>query len=272
MAEPSDLQRSESAKAELRALQEQVARTRLVLSKLQQDVADATALLASSHAAHLLEANEQLVHAALHAHANADTAAAALNEVLRLAELDTLTGLTNRVRLLDRLTLGIANAKRRGGRLALLFLDLDDFKEINDTLSHSAGDQVLRLAARRLTSSVREADTVSRYGGDEFVIVISDVAEASDALVVAEKIRAALAAPSRVGEHTLVLSASIGISIYPDDSTDGPGLIDRADAAMYRAKNEGLGSALAGDGERAPAHAAQALQRRPSDPKANRSP
>ena len=142
--------------------------------------------------------------------------------------------------LLDRLAQAIAGAKRHGARSALLFLDLNNFKQINDTLGHAVGDQVLKLAASRLAASVRAADTVSRHGGDEFVILLAEVGVASDAVVIADKLSAALGAPSRVGDQVIRLTASIGISIYPDDGEDADTLIDRADAAMYRAKRQGL--------------------------------
>jgi diguanylate cyclase (GGDEF)-like protein len=198
--------------------------------------------LGSNLAVQLLEANEQLVLAALRAKTDAEAAAQALQEVARAAELDTLTELPNRVLLLDRFAHAIASARRRRARLALLFLDLNNFKQINDTLGHAVGDQVLQLVAQCLVSSVREADTVSRHGGDEFVILLAELSQASDAILVADKVIAALGAPNRVGNHVLRLAASIGISIYPDDGEDADTLIDRADAAMYRAKRQGLGS------------------------------
>jgi diguanylate cyclase (GGDEF)-like protein len=195
----------------------------------------------TSQADRLVEANERLVIAALRAQTDAEAAARALKEAARLAERDALTELPNRVLLLDRFAHAIANAKRHGGRLAVLFLDIDNFKQINDSLGHTVGDQVLKLAAQCLVSSIRGADTVSRHGGDEFLILLTEVSQASDAVLVADKVFAALAAPSLVGDHVLRLAASIGISIYPDDGEDADTLIDRADAAMYRAKRQGLG-------------------------------
>jgi diguanylate cyclase len=190
----------------------------------------------------LLEANEQLVIAALRSQSDAESATQALTEVSRSALLDALTQLPNRVLLLDRFAHAIAAAKRHGGRLAVLFLDLDGFKHINDTLGHAVGDEVLKLVAHRLASSVREADTLSRLGGDEFVVLLTEVTHPSDAVLVVDKVFAKLGAPSRVGQHDLRLTASIGISIYPDDGGDAATLIDRADAAMYRAKRRGPGS------------------------------
>jgi diguanylate cyclase (GGDEF)-like protein len=206
-----------------------------VLVPLRQEMVDA------GHS-QLVAANEQLVLAMMRAQTDAETAARTLDEVSRHLEHDALTDLPNRMLLLDRLARAIASAKRHGVRLALLFLDLNNFKQINDTLGHAVGDEVLKLAARRLTSSVRASDTVSRHGGDEFLILVAEVSHAADALLIADKILSALGAPCCVGDHELRLTASIGISIYPDDGEDAAMLIDRADSAMYCAKRHGLGS------------------------------
>jgi diguanylate cyclase (GGDEF)-like protein len=196
-------------------------------------------VLSSRKAAELVEANEQLVLAALRAHGDAEAAATALKQLSRSAGIDALTELPNRMLLLDRLAQAIVSAQRQSTRLALLFLDLDNFKQINDTLGHAVGDQALKVAARRLASAIRGADTVSRHGGDEFLILLSTVSQASDAVLIARKIAAELGAPARVGSHVLRLTASIGISLYPDDGDDTDTLIVRADAAMYRAKRGG---------------------------------
>ena len=242
---------SAAAKAarELAELRQQAEQVRAVLSQLQRDVLEAESHLGSIEAAQLLEANEQLVLATLQARTDVETAEQALKEVSRAAELDTLTELPNRLLLLDRFAHAIASARRRRSRLAVLFLDLNDFKQINDTLGHAVGDEVLKLASHRLVSSVRAADTVSRHGGDEFVILLTDVSRASDAVLIADKIVATLAAPSYVDDHVLRLTASIGISIYPDDGEDADTLIALADAAMYRAKRQGLGSFVFHDEE-----------------------
>jgi len=197
-------------------------------------------VLSDSKAAQLVEANEQLIRAALRAQCDAEAAAAASLRLSRAAELDALTELPNRVLLLDRLAQAIMFAKRQSTRFALLFLDLDNFKRINDTLGHAVGDQVLKVAGQRLASAIRGADTVSRHGGDEFLILLNAVSQAPDAAVIARKIAAGLGAPARVGSHVLRLTASIGISLYPDDGDDVDTLINRADAAMYRAKRRGL--------------------------------
>ncbi|WP_460713454.1 diguanylate cyclase domain-containing protein [Lysobacter terrae] len=239
------------AERELAQLQQQAEQARAALTRLHREVVEAEHLLDSSQSARLLEANEQLVLAALRAQSDAEAASRALEELSRSAELDTLTALPNRVRLLDRFAGAIAHAKRHGTRMALLFLDLNNFKQINDTLGHAAGDEVLKLAAHRLVSLVREEDMVSRYGGDEFLILLTEVSHASDSALVADKVIAALAVPSRVRDHVLRLTASIGISVYPDDGEDAETLIDRADTAMYRAKRLG-GSSFIFHGEEHP--------------------
>jgi diguanylate cyclase (GGDEF)-like protein len=228
--------------AQAEEARQQTQEARAALALVRRDLEEARKLLDSSQSVRLLEANEELVLAMLKAQADAETTALALQEATRSSELDAMTELPNRVRLLDRFAQAMATAKRHGGRLALLFLDLNNFKKINDTLGHAFGDELLKLVARRLAGSVREADTVCRHGGDEFVILLTEVTQASDAILIADKVMAALGAPSRVGDHVIRLTASIGVSIYPDDGEDAATLIDRADAAMYRAKRRGLGT------------------------------
>ena len=160
-------------------------------------------------------------------------------QMLHLAEHDALTDLPNRLLLNDRLARSIALARRYGRRLAVLFLDCDRFKHINDTLGHSIGDQVLRSVAQRLRTCVRESDTVSRHGGDEFLILLSEVDHPDDAGLIAEKIVASIGEPHPIAGHELTLSASVGIALYPEDGQDTQTLVMRADAAMYHAKNDG---------------------------------
>ncbi len=186
--------------------------------------------------AQLQEANERLILAALHAQIEREAAALHLSAVQRTAELDTLTALPNRVLLQARFLQAAAFATRHGTRLAVLFLDLNDFKQVNDTFGHFAGDQALRHAAATLVSAVRSADTVSRHGGDEFVVLLTDVGERSDVTVIAEKVLLALAAPLQLGQHAIHLDASIGISLFPDDGQTIDTLTALADAAMYRSK------------------------------------
>ena len=237
------------AERDLARVQGKVDAARAVLLRLLQEVVVAESRLNSNQATKMLEANEQLVVAALREQAEAQAATQSLTDAARLAELDPLTGLPNRALLLDRFAQAIAIAKRRVARLALLFVDLDDFKQINDELGHVAGDEALQKVALRLGQSIREADTVSRYGGDEFVILLTEVSQAADAALIAGKLLAALGEPLRVGDRDLRMTASIGISVYPDDGQSIEALIGHADAAMYRAKRQGPGRvALHGDG------------------------
>jgi diguanylate cyclase (GGDEF)-like protein/PAS domain S-box-containing protein len=156
-----------------------------------------------------------------------------------LAQHDDLTDLPNRILFNDRLTQAIALAQRHRQKLALLYLDVDRFKHINDSLGHTVGDHLLQSVAQRLVASVRNSDTVSRQGGDEFVILLPEVRHAQDAAVAAEKVRVALTAPHYIDQHDLHLTASIGIVIYPDDGMEGKTLLTNADFAMYHAKESG---------------------------------
>jgi diguanylate cyclase (GGDEF)-like protein/PAS domain S-box-containing protein len=153
-----------------------------------------------------------------------------------LAQHDVLTGLPNRLLLTDRLDRAIAAARRHGVSLAVLFLDLDGFKHINDSLGHSTGDRVLQAVARRLEAGVRRSDTVSRHGGDEFVVLLSEVACAKDATLNADKLLAAIAVPHHIDNQALQVTASLGISLYPADGTDPETLLQQADIALLRAK------------------------------------
>jgi diguanylate cyclase (GGDEF)-like protein len=187
----------------------------------------------------LLEANENLVVAAVNSQTLTEAAEHATLQMSFKAERDFLTGLPNRALLTDRLAQSIALAQRHRKRVALMFLDLDNFKEINDSLGHTVGDQVLQSAAKRLLACVRHSDTVSRYGGDEFVVVLSEIEAARDAARAAEKLLKAMAAPHLIGEHRLDITVSIGISIYPDDGDEVEAVLINADTAMYQAKRDG---------------------------------
>ena len=156
-----------------------------------------------------------------------------------LAYYDALTGLPNRALLQDRLAVARANARRQKGKVALLFLDLDRFKNINDSLGHSFGDLLLRAVAERLSRSAREQDTVARLGGDEFVIVLTNIKDIQDAAVAAERLMDRMTAEFLVESHSLGVSCSLGISIFPEHGTDPETLIKNADAAMYSAKDDG---------------------------------
>ncbi len=235
------------AQAELARLGVEVETMQAVLVRLLQDVVDAEARLVDTHAAQLVEANERLVLAALTSHDQAQAAVRALAEAEHSAALDALTRLPNRTTLLDRFAQALAQARRHGTRLGLLFVDLDDFKRLNDAYGHAFGDEVLRQVAERLVSAVREADTVSRYGGDEFLILLAELSQPADAQAVAEKLGAAVSAPIELAGRVVRLTASLGAALYPDDGEDIDTLIARADAAMYQAKRSRAGSA-AGQG------------------------
>jgi diguanylate cyclase (GGDEF)-like protein len=161
-----------------------------------------------------------------------------------IAHHDSLTGLPNRLQLQLRLEHGIAWARRHDSRLAVLFLDIDRFKEINDTLGHDAGDQVLAQFAQRLRQCVREVDTVARQGGDEFIVLLAELRSAHDAQQVADKIIAAIAAPFTVHGQALAVAASVGVAVYPDDEIDLDHLVEKADLAMYAAKQRGRGASV----------------------------
>jgi diguanylate cyclase (GGDEF)-like protein/PAS domain S-box-containing protein len=155
------------------------------------------------------------------------------------AEHDSLTGLPNRWLLNDRTNQAIVLASRHNGRIGVLFLDLDGFKHINDSLGHETGDKLLQSVGNRLLQCVRSADTVSRQGGDEFVILLSEVQHPQDAAIAAKRMLEAIAEPHVIGSHDLHVTASIGLSIYPDDGLDAGSLVKNADTAMYQAKENG---------------------------------
>lgn len=157
----------------------------------------------------------------------------------RLATQDGLTGLPNRMLFMDRLEQALVRAQRRRTLVGVMFIDLDRFKRVNDTLGHACGDQLIAEVGRRLRDAARAEDTVARLGGDEFVVIVSDAASVGHILQAAEKIRAVLARPYRVGERELFCSSSIGISVYPNDGADPGNLLKNADTAMYHAKGAG---------------------------------
>jgi len=156
-----------------------------------------------------------------------------------LAHHDVLTGLPNRLLMNDRLHQALVKARRNEARVALCFLDLDQFKQVNDTLGHAVGDEVLQLSSIRLREAVRQGDTVARPGGDEFVVILEGVSGAMDACRVADKILSKFADPMDVSGHQVIVGTSIGISVYPDDAKDEDTLLRHADAAMYIAKQQG---------------------------------
>ncbi|WJJ92925.1 diguanylate cyclase [Neopusillimonas aromaticivorans] len=159
--------------------------------------------------------------------------------IWRQANYDFLTGLPNRKLLEDRLGVELARAHRSQTEVALIFLDLDFFKEVNDTLGHAMGDDLLRQVARRLTQCVREADTVARLGGDEFVIIAGGITDRGVIRRICEQVLQSLAKPYRLKEQTAYVSASVGVAFYPGDASDAARLMRHADLAMYAAKDAG---------------------------------
>ncbi|MBT1064043.1 EAL domain-containing protein [Bowmanella sp. Y26] len=164
---------------------------------------------------------------------------AAQQQLERLANYDSLTGLPNRTLLLDRIRQAIAHGIRRSSQVAVFFIDLDKFKQVNDSLGHEAGDKLLLEVTRRLTQCLRVDDTVGRLGGDEFLVIIEDFSESDDLRLLANKLIERVEQPIQIGNNQVSVSASIGISLYPDDSTTPSELMKAADIAMYHAKAMG---------------------------------
>jgi diguanylate cyclase (GGDEF)-like protein len=185
------------------------------------------------------ESEQQLIATATHLAQIAIERYQAHQRMEHMAGHDALTGLPNRMLLEDRLQLAIAHARRDTLALALLFLDLDHFKHVNDALGHHMGDQLLLTVADRLQSCLREGDSVARLGGDEFVVLLPELSDCRDAALVADKILHQLAAPFAIEDHQLHIGGSIGISLFPNDGGEPEALLRAADAAMYQAKESG---------------------------------
>lgn len=162
------------------------------------------------------------------------------NERLRsIALYDSLTGLPNRLLFHDRLEQAISRAQRSGKKCAVMFIDIDGFKAVNDALGHDRGDDLLRQAAQRMCAAIRKDDTVARLAGDEFVVVATEISAPADAAKVAQNLVAELRRPFTLESNTATVSASVGISVYPDDASESASLLKNADAAMYTVKNDG---------------------------------
>jgi diguanylate cyclase (GGDEF)-like protein len=237
-AEPRHLT-LKALRADIATVERQTAAARAELARVLADLGEAQGQLGGHQMQQLLEANEQLVLDAVQSRTKAALTEQLVAELTRSSELDGLTGLPNRVLLVDRFSQALTHARRHDGRLALLFMDLDKFKDINDTLGHKVGDAVLRAVGHCLNACVREVDTVCRLGGDEFVLMLTEIASAADPGLVAEKLLASLAQLKTVDGVPVQVSASIGISVFPDDAADVERLVDCADQAMYQAKHAG---------------------------------
>jgi diguanylate cyclase (GGDEF)-like protein len=160
-------------------------------------------------------------------------------DLLRAAQYDELTSLPNRRLFHDRLNRALARSRRKHARIALLYIDIDDFKSVNDTLGHAAGDVLLQAIARRLELCVRNTDTVARLGGDEFVVILEEVRGSEDASAVADKIRSTLAQPVDIDGTTLRMQASIGMALCPEHGSEADQLLRHADSVMYKNKTAG---------------------------------
>ncbi len=176
--------------------------------------------------------------------------AVATRELRRRALHDDLTGLANRAAFWDRLAHRLSLADRRAAGFAVLFLDLDDFKTVNDTLGHAAGDQLLVAVAGRITRELRAGDTAARVGGDEFVVLLDEVASSDAALAVAHRLNERLQAPFELGPHTLLATSSIGVTTGPGGFSTTDAIVAAADAAMYEAKRGGPGLCVLFDRDR----------------------
>lgn len=211
------------------------------LARLQDELERTRMALGSLSGAGLKEANAGLVIAALRSDAIAEAALHSLSELAHSSHRDLLTGIPNRALMEEHLDAAIAVSRRTHSRFAVFFVDFDHFRQINRELGHAAGDELLQLGARRLGSAIRDSDTLSRHGGDEFLALVTGLDTHDDAAAVARKMLAALAEPADVGGHPLMLSASIGIAVFPEDGEDAATLVKHADAAMYRSKNSAPG-------------------------------
>lgn len=200
-------------------------------------LAEETLKAASNHLIIMLQkANAHLVTVSIEAHKMAEQVKIAKDQLAYLAHHDVLTDLPNRILLLDRLNSAIELAGRKGWQLALLFLDLDRFKYVNDSLGHVVGDKLLQSVAKRLLGCVRHSDTISRQGGDEFVVLLPFIEHREDAAQCAQKLIEALKLPHHISGHDIHVNVSIGISIFPDDGQDADTLMKNADTAMFCAK------------------------------------
>jgi diguanylate cyclase (GGDEF)-like protein len=163
------------------------------------------------------------------------------NKLTHMATHDFLTGLPNRILFNDRLTMALAQAQRHQQKLCVMLLDLDYFKDVNDTLGHSVGDKLLRIVGERLTALLRTSDTVARMGGDEFLLLLTEIARVNNVTTIAQKILEAFRKPFviEIDDHELMITTSIGIAIFPDDGDDADVLLKNVDIAMYRAKEKG---------------------------------
>ena len=221
---------------------ENTAHRREETATLREQVIRETGTAQAASDGHLMmirQANSQLIISVIETQKLAEQVEIAKTKLHHLAHHDALTGLPNRMLMQDRLSQAIELACRQARRFAVLFMDLDRFKQINDSLGHAVGDQLLQSVAQRLLDCVRHSDTISRQGGDEFVVLLSNIMHAEDAALIAQNMLTALSVPHLIDHHELHVSVSIGIGIYPDHGQDAEILLKSADIAMYHAKESG---------------------------------
>ncbi|HWZ47631.1 MAG TPA: EAL domain-containing protein [Herbaspirillum sp.] len=211
------------------------------ISSREKIILDAktTETMRDGYLEHLRQANERLVIATLQAQAITEELEKARDQMGHMARHDVLTSLPNRVLLMERLQQAISLAKRHRTKLAVLFIDLDRFKAVNDSLGHAVGDQLIQAVSTRLLESVRSTDTVSRQGGDEFVTLLTEVVDEKAVADLAGRMCKSITAPYTLAAQELHIGVTIGISLYPDDGEDAEMLLRNADVAMYDAKNAG---------------------------------
>lgn len=228
------------AEARLRMLRRRISEATEVLNTLRRAIAQARSdeSLTALEDVHL--ENNRLREATHAAAAHLDSVNAELSCAVRASQTDALTGTFNRNMLWSQLEHELAVAKRWGLPLAVLFLDIDDFKQINDTHGHLIGDILLKQTAARLREALRESDTICRYGGDEFVVLLANVPQ-QDLPVLVDKIRSALDQPTPCPCGTLSVAVSIGVALYPNDALEPSALVRKADEAMYQAKAHAKG-------------------------------
>lgn len=231
--------------SKLRASYELLQKNNLIAQKIKNE-SEAETILTQTQ---LRETNERLVVTSLHAQIMSEAAQTASEKLAHMAKHDYLTGLPNRSLLADRLSQAIPLALRHHKKVAIMYLDIDNFKHINDSLGHGVGDKLLQSLAKRLLTCIRFSDTVSRHGGDEFVILLSEVNDAADAIFIAEKLIDAMAEPHVIEGNPLNVTISIGISLCPENGINSEILMRNADTAMYHAKKKGRNTYQVFNGE-----------------------
>ena len=212
--------------------------SRIAMKKMRK-ILDTTQTILDGYLAHLRQANEHLATTTVQAQATTEEFEKIKDRMTHMAHHDALTNLPNRTLLMERVQQAISLAKRHCTKLAILFIDLDRFKAINDSFGHAAGDQLIQAVSNRLLQSVRNTDTVSRQGGDEFVILLTEIIDEKAVADLAGRMCKSIAAPYTLATQELRIGVTIGICLYPDDGEDAEMLLQNADVAMYDAKNSG---------------------------------